>query len=47
VTSRDVGTAEEGSLEDAWLGLLAGIVHDDRSENVGGILHARPIVPPR
>jgi hypothetical protein len=47
VTSSDVRAAGEGSLEDTWLGLLAGIVHDDRSEIVGGILHARPIVPPR
>jgi hypothetical protein len=31
----------------AWLRVLAGIVHDDRDETVGGRRHARPTVAVR
>jgi hypothetical protein len=47
VAARDIRASREGSRETAWLGVLAGIVHDDRSETVGGIRHARPTVAVR
>jgi hypothetical protein len=47
VAARDVQASGESSREAAWLGVLAGIVHDDRRETVGGTRHARPTIAPR
>jgi hypothetical protein len=42
------GTTEiEPRGEADWARILAGIVHDDSEETVGGTLHARPAVPAR
>jgi hypothetical protein len=46
--ARTVAVAEiDLTHRSAWLPLLAGIVHDDRHEMVGGTRHARPLVAAR